>query len=104
MEPTVFCPYPRRLKSLTVCRCRYKGSTFFSGAGHKVQGGGGWAIKIFFLSTGFQWPTPELFDKIGVAHPWSGTEKTSDPPPPTKTSNVDVDRYIREHWLTTLVR
>ena len=20
---------------------------------------------------------------------------------PTKTSNVDVDRYIREHWLTT---
>ena len=35
----------------------------------------------FFLSTGFQWPTPELFDKIGAAHPWSGTEKTSDPPP-----------------------
>ena len=24
--------------------------------------------------------------------------------PPTKTSNADVDRYIREHWLTTLVR
>ena len=21
--------------------------------------------------------------------------------PPTKTSNADVDRYIREHWLTT---
>ena len=33
------------------------------------------------LSTGFQWPTPELFDKIWAAHPWSGTEKTSDPPP-----------------------
>ena len=31
--------------------------------------------------TGFQWPTPELFDKIWAAHPWSGTEKTSDPPP-----------------------
>ena len=38
-------------------------------------------MKNFFLSTGFQWPTPELFDKIGAAHPWSGTEKTSDPPP-----------------------
>ena len=51
------------------------------GTGHKVQGGGGGAMKIFFLSTGFQWPTPELFDKTGAAHPWSGTEKTSDPPP-----------------------
>ena len=30
MEPTVFCPYPRRLGSLTICRCHYKGSTFFS--------------------------------------------------------------------------
>ena len=28
--PTVFRPYPRRLESLTICRCRYKGSTFFS--------------------------------------------------------------------------
>ena len=28
--PTVFRPYPRRLESLTVCRCHYKGSTFFS--------------------------------------------------------------------------
>ena len=47
------------------------------GTGHKVQGGGGWAMKFFFLSTsGFQWPTPEIFDKIGVAYPWSGTEKT----------------------------
>ena len=44
---------------------------------HKVQGN----YNFFFLSTGFQWPTPELFDKIGAAHPWSGTEKTSDPPP-----------------------
>ena len=26
--PTVFRPYPRRLESLTVCRCHYKGSTF----------------------------------------------------------------------------
>ena len=52
------------------------------GTGHKVQvGGGGWSMKIFFLSTGFQWPTPESFDKIGAAHSWSGTEKTSDPPP-----------------------
>ena len=28
--PTVFCPYPRRLESLTICRCHYKGSSFFS--------------------------------------------------------------------------
>ena len=30
MGPTVFRPYQRRLGSLTVCRCHYKGSTFFS--------------------------------------------------------------------------
>ena len=27
---TVFRPYPRRLESLTICRCHYKGSTFSS--------------------------------------------------------------------------
>ena len=27
---TVFCSYPRRLESLTVCRCHCKGSTFLS--------------------------------------------------------------------------
>ena len=26
---TVFRPYPRRLESLTICRCHYKGSTSF---------------------------------------------------------------------------
>ena len=28
--PTVFCPYPRRLESLTICRCHSKGSTLSS--------------------------------------------------------------------------
>ena len=28
--PTVFCPYPRRLERITVRRCHYKGSAFFS--------------------------------------------------------------------------
>ena len=54
---------------------RYKGPVI------KYRVGGGWAMNFFFLSTGFQWPTPELFDKIGATHPWSDTEKTSDPPP-----------------------
>ena len=57
-------------------------------------------MKFFFLSSGFQWPTPKSFDKIGAAHPWSGTENTSDPPP-NQNQYVDVDRYITEHWLTT---
>ena len=26
----VFCPYPRRLERLIICRCHYKGSTFLS--------------------------------------------------------------------------
>ena len=29
-RPTVFCPYPRRLESLTICRCHYRGRTFLS--------------------------------------------------------------------------
>ena len=27
--PTVYRPYPRRLEVLTICRCNYKGSTFY---------------------------------------------------------------------------
>ena len=54
-----------------------------SGTGHKVQGGGGVVLgyENFFFKYWFSVAHPELFDKIGVAHPWSGTEKTSDPPP-----------------------
>ena len=29
-RPPVYSPYPRRLESLTICRCSYKGSTFSS--------------------------------------------------------------------------
>ena len=28
--PPAYRPYPRRLESLTICRCSYKGRTFFS--------------------------------------------------------------------------
>ena len=28
--PTAYSPYPRRIESLTICGCKYKGSTFSS--------------------------------------------------------------------------
>ena len=33
------------------------------------------------LKTGFYSLTPELMEKIGAAHPWSGAEKLSAPAP-----------------------
>jgi len=47
---------------------------------HPTPGIQGLVIKYREEWAGFQWPTPELFDKIRAAHPWSGTEKRSDPP------------------------
>ena len=29
-RPQVYCPYPRTLESLTISRCNYEGSTFYS--------------------------------------------------------------------------
>ena len=46
--PTVFRTYPRRLESLTVCRCHYKGSTFFFGHNTGVYARGGWGTWVFF--------------------------------------------------------
>ena len=53
-----------------------------------------------YTGTGFQWPTPESFEKIGAPHPGVAQKKLVTHPP-TKTGNVDVDRYMKEHWLTT---
>ena len=30
MEPQVYSPYPRRLESLTICKCSDEGSIFYS--------------------------------------------------------------------------
>ena len=37
MEPLVYSPYPRRLESLTICRCNCKGSTFSSVQTHDLS-------------------------------------------------------------------
>ena len=43
--PTVFRPYPRRLESLTVCRCHCKGSTFSSVILRTLSVGPAWVLN-----------------------------------------------------------
>ena len=50
-------------------------------------------MKIFFLGTGFQCPTPSYLTKLGRPTPGVAQKKLVTHPP-TKTSNADVDRYI----------
>ena len=54
------------------------------------------SLFLFFLNTGFEWPTPELFDKIGAAHSWSDTEKTSDPPPNQKQLAYHLSQNLQK--------
>ena len=58
---------------------------------------------FFFLALVFSGPPPSYLTKLGRPTPGVAQKKLMTYPP-TKTSNVDVDRYIREHWLTTFVR
>ena len=55
----------------------------------KYGGGGGGAMKIFFLGTGFQCPTPSYLTKLGRPTPGVAQKKLVTHPP-TKTSTADV--------------
>ena len=46
--PMVYHPYPRRLESLTICRCHYKGDTFYS-VNFKDTGWSGWSLEADLL-------------------------------------------------------
>ena len=65
--------------------------------------GGGWAMNFFFKVLVFNGPPLSYLTKLGRPSPGVAQKKLVTHPP-TKTSNADVDRYIREHWFTTLVR
>ena len=42
--PPAYSPYPKRLESLTICWCNYKGSTFYSVISRP------WVLFVFFFS------------------------------------------------------
>ena len=56
-------------------------------------------MKFFFKVLVFSFPPPSYLTKLGRPNPRVAQKKLVTHPP-TKTSNADVDRYIREPWLT----